>query len=193
LRKLDVGAWHGDKFEGRHVSKLTEVYAVMQGQADRRLYLDIKNVDLKQLAAEVKQFNVQQQVILASSKIEIIREWKELVPESDTLNWMGGDEAKLRKNLEELRKTNFAGVTQIQFHVRLKPAAPKDDPFNLPRRLFVEAGDELRKRGILFQALPWDTAEPWVFWTLLDWGVMSFSTDYPDALLKALKEYYARQ
>src|SRR4051794_15554350 len=125
LQKLDVGSWRGEQFKGRHVSRMTEVFALMQGKPQRRLYLDIKNVDLEQLAREVKQHDVQKQVILASTKYPIIRQWKQLVPESDTLLWMGGAEAQLTARFEELRKTNFADVTQLQIHTHLVQDAEK--------------------------------------------------------------------
>lgn len=190
LSKLDVGAWAGEKFEGRRVSKLTEVYALMKDHPDRLLYLDIKNVDLKQLAAEVKEYKVEKQVILASTKYEIIREWMRLAPESATLHWMGGEEAKLKKRFEELRATNFADVKQLQIHIHLREGADPSEPFTLSKEFLKKAGEELRSHHILYQTLPYDTADPKVFSTLLDLGVASFSTDYPDAMLKAVKDYY---
>src|SRR5690348_16802117 len=92
LRKLDVGSWKGDSFTGRHVSKMSEVFALMTGHPERKLYLDIKNVDLKELAKEVRAAKVEPQVILASTKYDIIHQWKKLVPESQTLLWMGATE-----------------------------------------------------------------------------------------------------
>src|SRR4051794_37066713 len=68
LQKLDVGSWKGEQFKGRHVSKMTEVFTLMHGKPDRRLYMDINNVDLPQLAREVKDAGVEKQVILASTK-----------------------------------------------------------------------------------------------------------------------------
>ena len=47
LSKLDVGAWKGESFAGRRVSKISEVFDLMRCQPERRLYLDIKNVDLR--------------------------------------------------------------------------------------------------------------------------------------------------
>lgn len=190
LIKLDVSGSSGENFPPRHVSKMTEVFALMEKHPDRYLYLDIKNVDLKQLAKEVKQFNVEKQVILASTKYEIIREWKALAPASGTLLWMGGDEKKLKGRFEELRKTDFADVTQLQIHTRLNTSADKKEPFNLSRKFLHDAGKEVRSHGILYQTLPWNTSEQKAFWDLLDLGFESFSTDYPDAALNAVKSYY---
>lgn len=191
LSKLDVGAWRGEKFLGRHVSRVSDVFAQMQGKPERHLYLDIKNVDLAQLASQVAQYNVGYQVVLASTDYNIIREWKKLVSKSQTLLWMGGEEKVLRKRIEELRKMEFEGVTQLQIHVRLKSGADlaAADPFTPSDAFLIEVGRELRPRGILYQSLPWGVADPKVYWRLLDLGIMSFATDHPDVTLEAVKKY----
>lgn len=190
LLKLDVGAYHGDNFVGRHVSKMTEVFALMQGKSERFLYMDIKNVKLPQLAKEVKGFNVEKQVILASPKPEILREWKALVPQSSTLLWMSGDEKSKRERIEVLKKENFDGITQLQIHVRTN-AAKTEFPYTPSSRFIRELGTELRSRKILFQALPY-TDEPSIYGKLLDLGLMSFSTDYPDVAMSEIKNYYKK-
>lgn len=189
LSKLDVGVWQTNDFIPRHVSKMTEVFATMRGKPERHLYLDIKNVDLKQLAEEVKSHEVTRQVILASPKPEIIREWKALVPESDTLLWMSGDEKSKRERIEVLKKENFAGITQLQIHVR--PVSGKTNSFAYtPSAKFIyELGPELRSRHILFQALAY-TEDPTIYSQLLDLGLMSFATDHPDVALKEVEKYY---
>lgn len=193
LSKLDVGAYKGEQFQGRRVTTIGQAFEKMTGHPERHLYLDIKNVDLTQLAKEVKEHKVERQVVLASTKYDIIRKWKSLVPESDTLHWMGGTEDVLRKRIDELKKTNFADITQLQIHVRLKPKLDlsKPDPFTPSDDFLREVGRELRSRGIVYQSLPWGAADPKVYWKLLDLGVMSFATDHPDVTLNAVKKYYA--
>jgi len=190
LSKLDVGAWQSEQFVGRRVSRISDVFKLMTGKPERRLYLDIKNVDFNQLAAEVRERDVARQVILASPKPEQIREWKQLVPESQTLHWMGGTQTELAKRLGDLRAQKFEGITQLQLHVRLNTNDPAVEPFNLSRDFIRSTGDELRQRGILLQTLPWGVYEPAVYWQLLDLGAMSFATDYPDITLKAVHDYY---
>jgi glycerophosphoryl diester phosphodiesterase len=152
----------------------------------------------------VKRYKVESQVVLASTKYDQIRLWKKLVPQSDTLHWMGGTaksekdgttEAILRKRLEDLRKTDFADITQLQIHVRLKPGKTLGDaePFSPSEAFLKQAGDELRKHGIVYQCLPWGIDDPKVYWRLLDLGVMSFATDHPDVTTDAVKKYYAGQ
>ncbi len=192
LSQLDVGAWKGERFVGRRACQIAEVFERMRGRPDRRLYLDIKNVDLAALAALVRRHGVNRQVILASASHEVIRDWKRLVPESETLLWMGGSESELVKKLEAVRAAAFEGITQLQVHVRLNTNAPSGEPFNLSRAFLRATGEELRARGILYQALPWGVAQPEVYWRLLDLGLMSFATDHPEVTLRAVREYCAR-
>lgn len=212
LAALDVGAWKGEQFTGRRVSKMSEIFAAMTGRPERHLYLDIKQVDLSQLAAEVRAARVERQVVLASPKPEQIAEWRKLIPASDTLLWMRGSEAQLTQRIAALRQSNFEGITQLQIHIfpnrtidealriaAIKPAAidvspaeakASPDRFTLSDAFIVELGRELRARNILFQSLPY-TADTGVYAELLDLGLASFATDYPDVTMRELAAYYA--
>lgn len=214
LLKLDVGAWRGDEFVGRKVSKLADTFEVMRGRPERRLYLDIKHVDLPQLAREVRAHGVERQVIFTTTKPELIAAWKELVPDSGSLLWMRGNEADLRQRIGHLRAKGFPGITQLQIHIfptrtieeALKMAAITADrikttvaeakasphPFTVSNAFLIELGRELRARGILFQALPY-TSDVTVCRQLFDLGVASIATDYPDAVLREVRDYYARK
>lgn len=187
VHALDVGSWKGEKFAGRRVPRMADVFRLMTDRPDRRLYLDIKEIDLKKLAAEVGAAKVASQVILASTHHPIIREWKGLVPESGTLLWMGGTEAAMGKRLADLRKAKFEGVTQLQIHVRPKAGT---DEFTPTPAFLTKTGQELRDRGILFQTLPWGGTDTKLYWKLLDLGAASFATDHPTITLDAVRKYY---
>ncbi|HEX3870419.1 MAG TPA: glycerophosphodiester phosphodiesterase family protein [Pirellulales bacterium] len=195
LTQLDVGAWAGDQFAGRRVSKISDILERMKGRLQRHLYLDIKQVDLKQLANEVKNAGVSAQVVLAAPKHETILQWKSYVPESDTLLWLSGSEQRKRDRIEALKKLNFQGVTQLQIHVRL-PGDPsaKDiqpgEPFTPSRKFLIEVSLDLAKRGIVYQTLPYGGDDESLYTTLLDLGAASFSTDHPNVTKKAVAEYY---
>lgn len=207
LEKLDVGSYHGTQFSGRHVSKMSDVFALMTGHPERSLYLDIKNVKLPDLAKLVKDAKVESQVILASTKYDLIREWKKLVPESQTLLWMGGTEEYLEGRFAELRKTDFADVTQLQIHVNIKGAVgtvpdatavaavkrDSTDPFKESDAFLIAHAAEVRSHGITAQTLPWGANSKDVYWKLLDLGFMSFATDHPDVTQDAVKAYYAEK
>lgn len=187
VRRLDIGAWKGKQFAGQRVPRMSEMFAVLAAHAGRRLYIDIKNVDLEQLAREAHAAGVDGRLILASTHYHLIREWKRLAPASSTLHWMGGAEEELAARFAELRKTQFAAVTQLQIHVRAREGELTPSP-----RFLMEAGRELRRHGILFQVLPWQSSDPKLFWKLMDLGVASFATDYPDAAMQAIRDYYAQ-
>jgi glycerophosphoryl diester phosphodiesterase len=192
LQKLDVG-------EEQHVLKMSEIFAAMTGKPERRMYLDIKQVDFEQLAREVREAKIESQVIVASTKYDEIKRWKTLVPRSQTLLWVGStSDAGLEKKLEPVRAANYEGVTQVQIHVHLREGIEtigRDQP-----NLFVETddylrarGDEFRQRGLLYQTLPYGKGaeSPEVYWKLLDLGFMSFATDHPDVTWDVIKKYYA--
>ena len=192
LAKLDVGAWKGEQFVGRRVSRISDAFERMRGKPSRRLYLDIKNVDLKQLSKEVLDHDIGRQVILASTKYDLITEWKSLVPQSHTLLWMGGTHAALEKRLADLRLNAFEAVTQLQLHIFPNTNNPSAEPFTLPREFIRATGAELRRHGILFQTLPWEVTDEKVYHQLLDLGVASFATDHPEVTLKAVRNYYRK-
>lgn len=181
LLKIDIGS-------GQRVPGLRDMFAALDRDTRRKLYIDIKNVDLDQLAREAHAAGASPRLILASTDYELIRRWKRLAPESSTLHWMGGAEEQLAARLAALRKTNFADITQLQIHVRVEGETLAPSP-----RFLMKAGGELRRHGILFQVLPWRTADPAVFWKLMDLGVASFATDYPDKAMQAIRDYYAQR
>lgn len=189
LAEIDVGSWRGVAFAGARIPRLCEVFEKMRGQPKRRLYVDIKEIALPELARQAREFGVSKQLILASTHYALIREWKSAAPESSTLLWMGGTQSELEKRLVELRKTGFADITQLQVHVRQNTNAASAEPFALSRQFLRNTGNELRSHGILFQALPWNIPDPAVYAQLMDLGVASFATDHPDVTLRAVRQY----
>jgi glycerophosphoryl diester phosphodiesterase len=177
---------------GGTVPRLEAILACLAGCSERRLYLDIKAVDLPDLARAVGGAEVLPQVILASPCHEAIRHWKQLCPSGETLLWVGGDEAEIAAKVQALREAGFAGITQLQIHVRLRREGPTDgDPF-VPSSAFIRSlAGEVRARGILFQALPWEVATPELYARLLDLGVASFATDYPEIACRVVRERLA--
>ena len=190
LTSLDVGAWKGEAFAGRRIPRLSDIFAAMRGRPERRLYLDIKRADLPQLAAEVRAHDVTKQVILASRHPKLLREWKSLLSDAETLLWMRGTEDSLVKQIAALRAAQFAGITQLQVHIHPAEKPTPDEPFAVSKHFLRSLGGELRQHGILFQALPF-TDDHSVYATLLDLGVASFATDYPDVTTREIDAYSA--
>lgn len=190
LAALDVGAWHGEGFVGRRVSAMAEVFELLRAHSERLLYLDIKNVDLPQLADLVSQADVARQVILASPRHEELRQWHALAPASRTILWMGAEEAALHQRIDTLRQAGFEAISQLQIHVH---ACIENGAVQMaPSPAFLrELGQELQARRILFQVLPWHSAQAEVYTALLDLGVQSFATDFPHVTLQAVHDYFA--
>jgi glycerophosphoryl diester phosphodiesterase len=193
LEKFDIGSWKGPDHANERIPRLRDVFALMKGKPERHLYLDIKEVDLTKLAAEVSEAGVGAQVVLATSKHEIIIGWKKLVPDSDTLLWIPGTEKAKRERLEKVREKNFEGITQIQIHVDL-PADAKDlqpgEPFSPSRKFLIGVSQELAARGILFQTLPWKANSGETYRQLLDAGCASFASDHPDVTRALVADYF---
>ncbi len=188
VAELDVGSWMGDAYAGLHVPRVRELFAAMSTHPQRRLYLDIKNVDLTVLAAMVNQYGLASRVILASKYHDLHAQWKKLLPQSNTLQWIGGTPEQIARTVQDLRDIDFADLTMLQVHVHYNVQAA--DPFTPSSQFIRDLADELRGKGIIFQVLPWDVHEPEVYEKLLDLGVASFATDYVQATVDAVKRYY---
>ncbi len=185
VKRLDIGAWKGSDHVGQRVATLKEIVDVLREHPKRQMYIDIKKVDFEQLAKETE--GVRPQLILASTDYEEIKRWKKLAPDSKTLHWMGGTEQKLTERLEKLEAVGFAGIDQLQIHVNIG----KDGSFSPTDAFLRQTAATLRKHGVLFQTLPWRGTEPSVYRRLLELGCESFATDYPEATVKAVREFYS--
>lgn len=191
ITKLDVGSWMGSEFAGQRVPRIRDVFGIMRDRPERWLYLDVKDVALDQLADLARRQGVSRQVILASTHHDQVAKWKELLPDSQTLLWMGEPEAKLAERFRLLRESDFKGVTQLQIHVQVGDLNA-DEPFR-PSSAFLRAvGVELRQREILFQVLPRGRDDSPVYGRFMDLGVESFATDDPRAALQAVSDYHSR-
>ncbi len=187
VQQLDVGKFRGPQFAGQKVISLAGMVKVLKAHPERMLYIDIKKVDFHQLAAET--LGVHPQLILASTRYPEIKLWRQVAPKSKTLHWMGGTEEELAKRFAELRAAQFAGIDQLQIHVR----TGSDGVLTPSEQFLREAGHELRTHGILFQTLAWGRKDPEIHQRLLDLGCASFATDYPDLVMQAVREYYSRR
>lgn len=192
LSRFDVGAYKGKEFEGQRVPKIEEVFAAMQHARGRWLYLDIKDVELERLAELVRRYRVERKVVLATTDDPLIHRWKELLPTSRTLLWMGGNEARLTPRLRKLRETGFANITQLQIHVTVGDL-DSPEPFDPPSTFIRGVADELEKRDILFQVLPRNTRDSRAYTKLLELGVDSFATDDPKVAIKTVEGHYGHR
>jgi glycerophosphoryl diester phosphodiesterase len=195
LQRLDVGSFRGSQYAGQRIPTLASILAEMRGRPERLLYIDIKKIDLDQLSALVREYGAERQCIFTTAHYDLLRAWKKRVPESPTLLWNGSTEQQrpnhekvLAKKMDDLRQQNFNGITYLQIHVFVGDLA-SDEPFE-PRSEFLRTlGKELKSRGIVFQVLPWECADPRAYEKLLALGAESFATDYPEVTVNAVKKF----
>jgi glycerophosphoryl diester phosphodiesterase len=188
VEKLEVGSFRGKQFAGERIPTLKAVFAEMRGRPERLLYLDIKTADLDDLAKLVGAYGIERQVIFTAPDHALIREWKKLIPDSMTLLWNGGSEEVLKRKIDALRTTNFESITHLQIHVRVGDSA-SEHPFAPSSEFIRRLGEELEHRGIVFQVLPWECSEREIYVRLLELGVDSFATDYPEVTLAAVNKF----
>ena len=181
VKALDVGEFRGRPDE--KIPTLDEVFEAMSKDNRRFIFLDYKSISLERLAEMVAKYGIESQVIFTSRCHNLLCDWKELVPSSQTMMWIGGSEAVISKKMDHLRRENFQGVTIIQFHYH-----PGEDGYSLSDDFILKAQKELNERGIIFQVLPWLIKDPEVFSKLMDLGIVSFATDYPEALMPVYME-----
>jgi glycerophosphoryl diester phosphodiesterase len=188
LQKLDVGSFRGSQYAGERIPTLESIFAEMHGNPERLVYLDIKTVDMDQLAELVHKYGVERQGIFTSEHYKLLKECRQRIPESPTLIWNRGTEAELTKKMDELRKDGFKGITHLQIHVHVKDV-DSDEPFDPRSEWLRTLGKELKSRGIVFQVLPWECSDPRAYEKLLAIGAESFATDYPEVTLAAVKKF----
>jgi len=183
--KLDVGAWKGEQFRGQRILSLAAIVEALKSHPERIVHLDIKDVDFAQLARETE--SVREQTYIATSNYEHVKEWKKLAPSAHAVLWMNGDEAKVSKKLDALEAEQFKGIDILEIEVKVEA----DGKLSLSDDYLRKTGDRLRKYGLLFSAFIPDCKDINVYKHLMDLGVSSFSTDYPDANMQAIAEYYS--
>ena len=195
VRALDIGSFRGEQFKGEKVVSIEEIVDALKKDNRRHVVIDVKQVDLKELAKAV--YDVRFQVTLTTDREDMLAEWSEICPNADGTLWMGlgqMNDEQLEARFKTLREKNFKGINRFHLHVTREA-----DGTLKPTPEFIRShGDELRKRQIEFQAMPWPTktcldakTDKALFKQLLQLGAMGFGADRPDVAYEALDEFYA--
>lgn len=180
-QSLDVGSFRGSQVQ--RIPTLEDVFKIMQGHPERFIYLDYKKIDMDRLASMVHDFGLERQIIFTTKHHHLIREWHAKIPESLSLIWIGGSQEDIDKTFESLREHDYEGVTTLQIHVKY-PDEGSDLPYKPSPDYLRDRMNEVSERGILFQVLPWKMIEPEYYTQLMELGIRSFATDYPEMTIK---------
>ena len=192
LQKLDVGSFRGPQYAGQRIPTLESILAEMRGHPERLLYLDIKTVDLDQLAELVREVWRRAAVIFTTDALRAdsgLEEADSRIADAalERRHGRGRGECSPRKWTTCASRTSTAS-RHLQIHVHVGDLA-SDEPFDPSSQFLRTLGEELKSRGIVFQVLPWECSDPRAYEKLLALGAESFATDYPEVTLDAVQDF----
>jgi len=185
LRSWDAGAWFDARFAGEKVPLLTEVFDEMKGRPERLAYLDLKDVSLAKLATLIADYGLRNQIIFVHGDPEMCKGLHVLFPGARTMTWISGKPERIRQRFAELAQTNFAGISQLQFHL----PTLRTDPvivYALDEAFLREAVAKTRAAGVELQLRPFDF-DARSLDKLVKLGVRWFVADEPKRFAKALE------
>ena len=184
IREWDAGIRFGPDFAGSRVPTLREVFALMQGRPERQLYLEIKGAALDQIRQLVDEYGLAQRMLFISSDQQVLRQISVLFPGRPTMTWISGAPEAIQTEFERVAATEFAGISQLQLHLEVRPGQPKIE-FMLGDDFLKVAQNRLHACGAVLQVRPFAFDGP-SLQHLLDLGIRWFVTDSPERFSQAL-------
>lgn len=118
IRRWDAGGKFDPQYVGQRVPLLSEVFEEMKGHPERQAYLDLKGVDLAQLGTMISEYGLAGQVIFVHGDPAMCLQLTERFPGARTMTWLSGTPDAIKKKFEELAKSGFKGISELQFHLR---------------------------------------------------------------------------
>ncbi len=186
LRTWDAGAWFSTKHTGEKVPALRELFAAMQGHPEKRLYLDLKGVDLDALKKLIEEYGVIRQVLFVHGTQAKLIEVQHMFPGGGTMTWLSGSPRQIQAKFEALAETDFKGITQLQFHLNGR-RKHSEIIYRLSPDFLTEAEKRLRAAGVALQLRPLVYDAPSLR-ALMDLGVHWYVTDAPEAFAHCVRE-----
>ncbi len=181
LANLDAGAKFSPAYAGQRVPLLENVLARMAEKPERRMYVDIKRVDLKMLAEMIHRFGLESRIYVASSKVEECESLKQQLPRARTILWCGGTELEIQAKFRNSAAAGFYHLDQIQLHLE-EEQQPAGWRYQIKPAFITGALEACVRRGIDLEVLPWKFERRDIE-ALLDMGVRWFATDEPKRFL----------
>lgn len=189
IRQWDAGSWFDPKFAGEKVPSLEEVFRDMAARKDAQIYLDLKQVDLEQLAALIKRYRVARRVIFCHNTVESCRELRARVPGLRTMLWIGGDVAEIQRRFRKAAADGFEGLDQVQLHLHPAPDTETGVRYLMREDFLREALAAAREKNIDLEVLPF-TFDCASIAGLLDLGIRWFATDEPKRFRTCVEKHF---
>lgn len=186
VRTWDAGSSFDARFAGAPVPRLDEVFASMRGKPERQLYLDMKDVDEQKLVNAIREAGLDRQIIFVHGEVEACRRLQGLYEGARTMTWLSGAPAGMNSRFEELAAANFAGLSQLQFHLRGRRGSSGIE-YVFDREYLRGAAERARAAGVELQLRPF-LFDPASLRGLIDAGVHWFVTDAPESFAAAVQE-----
>lgn len=199
IRDVDVGSYLNAQYATTRIATMESVFAAMKGRPDRILYVDEKGAPPELIAELANRFGVIEQVYYCSWNWKIIPRWRAIAPKGRSMVWIGNwpksnstediarTEAFIQKRLDAMAATGFAGIDQVQIHLRTDLSKP--DVFNPSSAFIRRAIALLHKHGVTVNGVTWtEGANKDVYRKMWDLGFDHFTTDYPETLFEVVDE-----
>jgi glycerophosphoryl diester phosphodiesterase len=186
LSQWDAGVKFNASFAGAKIPSLREVFNLMKEKEERELYLDMKDVSTEAVHALIKEYGFETRIIFVHASPKTCLELSALYPGARTMTWLSGPQERIRRQYEMLRKSGFAGISQLQFHLQVEVKA--EGISYQPEKEFVKkAAQELADQGKVLQLCP-SRLNTQSLAEMFSWGVRWYVTDEPAAFYKSVFE-----
>lgn len=187
-RTWDAGSKFDAKFAGERIPSLEELFVEMRGRPERLVYLDLKDVDLRQLGQLIDRYGVNGQVIFTHNVRANCREMKQIAAGVRSMLWIGGSAERIKETYaRQARDSEFAGLDQVQFHLNAGSAG-SEWPYALEPEFLRSALAETSAAGVDLEVLPFRFDERSIH-TLLELGIRWFATDEPAKFLQCVHSW----
>lgn len=173
LRRLDVGAGHGEAFKGTSIPTIAEVFATIP--PEKKIYIEIKCGPeiIPPLLREIDESGLtSKQVVIISFKEKVIQEIKIKAPQYEAF-WLCRFEEK-----------KSGEITPSLDHVMKTLELVRADGLSSCASVPLAVVGALEKQG--FQWHVWTINDVTEARRLLDWGAQSITTDIPGEMIKGL-------
>lgn len=178
IRRWDAGKKFDAKYAGEKVPRIEEVFAEMSIRETAQAYLDLKNVDLEQLAGLIRQYNVAKRLIFCHNKVESCRKMRALVPGLRVMLWIGGEPHEIQQKFRAIAAQGFDRLDQVQLHLKPNPEAKEGLQYLLNEAFLQEAINATREKNIDLEVLPFQF-DCESLSRLLKMGIRWYATDEP--------------
>ena len=203
LRDWSIGHAHGAEWESVRIPLWESIFASMKGRPDRRIYMDYKNVPVKDSAPLVQRFGLEDQVYCHSCSYGLLKQWRAAVPNGRTSLWLwigtwpqidfGAPGARekgemfMKKMFETAGADDFAQADVVHFLIQTDPT--KEDPFCPSSAFLKDAVARLHAAGKIAAGFPWTHGDdPEMYRRLWELGFDCFGTDYPEVMNRVIAE-----